>query len=81
MSWVHLFAKSENLTFCHLLYQLHTSVQFLPIAPLVLEGGPRQFLVIFRAFHKLWEVVLARPVKIFLQALRQIIKERTCKRK
>ena len=28
----------------------------------MLERRPRKFLVILRAFHKLWEVVLARPV-------------------
>ena len=46
----------------HLLYQLDTSVQLLPVTPLVLESRARKFLVILRAFYKLWEVVLARPV-------------------
>ena len=60
--------KTSIEVLSHLLYQLYTSVQLLAITPLVLKGGAGKFLVIFGAFHKLWEVILAGPVQFFFFA-------------
>ena len=51
----------------HFLNQLHTPVELLPITSLVLKSRARKLFVIFRAFHKLWEVILTCPESMSCQ--------------
>ena len=58
---------------------VHVSVEHLPVASFVFEGGAGQFFVVLAAFEILWEVVLAgwtgagEPVRL-LQKLSAVLR-------